>query len=45
MNKDGETYALITEEIRPFPTVMQKSRPKAPFLSDKRGKRTPASPL
>jgi len=32
MNKDGETYALITEEIRPFPTVMQKSRPKAPFF-------------
>src|SRR5260370_36094911 len=21
MNKDGETYALITEEIRPFPSV------------------------
>jgi hypothetical protein len=31
-DKDGETYALITQEIRPFPTVMQKSRPKAPFF-------------
>jgi len=45
MNKDGETYALITEEIRPFPTVMQKTRPKAPFFAGKSGKRTPASPL
>jgi hypothetical protein len=40
MNKDGEIYALITEEIRPFPTVMQKSRPKAPFFAGKSGKRT-----
>jgi hypothetical protein len=35
MNKDVETYALITEEIRPFPTVMQKSRPMAPFFARK----------
>ncbi len=29
MNKDGGTYVFITEEIRPFTSVMQKSRPKA----------------